>query len=133
MTPSSRRLRDSLRAAEWRTAAIAGTAVHGMGGVGKTRAAVEYAWAHRGDYTALFAGRGETPDKLHSRPLPRWSARCACPSGRQPDEAARLEAALAWLNANPGWLLILDNIDAEPALAAAHGCLGPAAPAGMCC
>jgi hypothetical protein len=35
-----------------------------------------------------------------------------------------MEAVLAWLNANPGWFLILDNIDAEPALAAAHRLLG---------
>jgi hypothetical protein len=29
-------------------------AVHGLGGVGKTRAAVEYAWRHADDYTALL-------------------------------------------------------------------------------
>ncbi len=29
-----------------------------------------------------------------------------------------------WLNANPVWLLILDNIDTEPALAAANHLLG---------
>ena len=31
---------------------------------------------------------------------------------------------LDWLNANPTWLLIFDNIDTEPALAAAHHLLG---------
>ncbi len=31
---------------------------------------------------------------------------------------------LDWLNANPTWLLIFDNIDTEPALAAAHRLLG---------
>src|SRR5271169_2924853 len=35
-----------------------------------------------------------------------------------------MEAALAWLNANPGWFLILDNIDTEPALDAANRLLG---------
>jgi hypothetical protein len=30
-------------------------------------------------------------------------------------QAMQVEAVLAWLNANPGWLLILDNIDADPA------------------
>jgi hypothetical protein len=40
------RLRASLTRPDGGTAAI--RAVHGMGGIGKSRAAVEYAWAHRG-------------------------------------------------------------------------------------
>ena len=60
------RLRASLTRPDGGTAAIAGRAVHGMGGVGKTRAAVEYAWAHRDDYTALILLDAETPDKLHT-------------------------------------------------------------------
>mgnify|MGYP003334038249 CR=1 FL=1 len=32
----------------------------------------------------------------------------------------RTEAALRWLAANPGWFLILDNIDSDDALQAAH-------------
>jgi hypothetical protein len=35
-------------------AAIVGRALYGLGGIGKTRAAVEYAWAHQDDYTALL-------------------------------------------------------------------------------
>ena len=36
----------------------------------------------------------------------------------------RLNAVLSWLAANPGWLLILDNIDAPAALAEADRLMG---------
>jgi hypothetical protein len=105
------------------TAAIAGKAVHGMGGVGKTRAAVEYAWRYRNDYTALFLLSAETPDKLRSA-VAALAVPLHLAAAALPEEEARLEAVLAWLNANPGWLLILDNIDTAPALQAAHALLG---------
>jgi tetratricopeptide (TPR) repeat protein len=118
-----RGLRASLTRADGRAAAIAGRAVHGLGGVGKTRAAVEYAWAHRGEYTALALLDAETGEKLHAG-LATLVGPLRLPEQAVPDEAARMEAALAWLNANPGWFLILDNIDSEPALGAANRLLG---------
>jgi hypothetical protein len=118
-----RRLRASLTRPDGGTAAIAGRAVHGLGGVGKTRAAVEYAWAHRAEYTALALLDAETPEKLHAS-LAALVGPLRLPEQAAPDEAARIEAALAWLNANPGWFLILDNIDTQPALDAANRLLG---------
>ena len=118
-----RRLRASLTRADGGTAAIAGRAVHGLGGVGKTRAAVEYAWAHRAEYTALALLDAETGDKLRAG-LAALVGPLRLPEQAAPDEAARMEAALAWLNANPGWFLVLDNIDTDLALAAANALLG---------
>jgi tetratricopeptide (TPR) repeat protein len=118
-----RRLRASLTQPDGGAAAIAGRAVHGLGGVGKTRAAVEYAWAHRAEYTALALLDAETPERLHAS-LAALVGPLRLPEQAVPDEAARMEAALAWLNANPGWFLILDNIDTEPALDAANRLLG---------
>ncbi len=115
------RLHASLRKAG--SAAIAGKAVHGMGGVGKTRAAVEYAWQYRDDYTAVFLLSAETPDKLHSA-VAALADPLRLPAAALPEEDARFEAVVGWLNGNPGWLLILDNIDDAPALKAAHGLLG---------
>ena len=65
----------------------------------------------------------ETPDKLHTA-LAALAAPLRLPAATAQEEAVRFEAVLDWLNANPTWLLIFDNIDTEPALAAAHHLLG---------
>ena len=44
--------------------AIVSKALYGMGGIGKTRAAVEYAWAYREDYTALLFAQANSPEEL---------------------------------------------------------------------
>ena len=117
------RLRASLTRADGGAAAIASRAVHGMGGIGKTRAAVEYAWAHRDAYTALILLDAETPDKLQTA-LAALVGPLRLAAQATPNETERTEAALDWLNANPGWLLILDNIDTPLALEVAHRLLG---------
>ena len=35
-----------------------------MGGIGKTRLAVEYAWQHQNDYSALLFVLADTPENL---------------------------------------------------------------------
>ena len=106
-----RRLRESLTAGG--AASIASRAVHRLGGVGKTRAAVEYAWAHRDAYALIALLEAETPERLQTT-LAALDGPLRLPSRADPDEAARFEAVLAWLNASAGtgdgWLLILDNI-----------------------
>jgi tetratricopeptide (TPR) repeat protein len=94
-------------------------ALHGLGGVGKTRLAIEYGWARGADYSALLflsasdavslnAGLGALagPEILD---LPKKEAR---------DDATKIAAALRWLEANPTWLMILDNVDDGAAVAA---------------
>jgi tetratricopeptide (TPR) repeat protein len=109
-------LRESLTRADGTTTAIVSKALYGMGGIGKTRAAVEYAWAHRADYTALLFVQADSPEELR-RNLASLAEPLELPESVVADETIRLNAALAWLGRNPGWLLILDNIDAPPALA----------------
>lgn len=41
-------------------------AVHGAGGIGKTRDAIEYAWRHTEDYTALQFLAADSPAALES-------------------------------------------------------------------
>lgn len=43
---------------------IKGHAIHGLGGVGKTRAAVEYAWRYHSHYTALLFVSADSPETL---------------------------------------------------------------------
>ncbi len=107
-------LRTALVAAKGRAVAL-----HGLGGIGKTRLAIEYGWTREADYSALLfvsasdgpslnAGLGALagPDILD---LPEKEAR---------DDATRIAAALRWLAANPTWLMILDNVDDGTAVAA---------------
>src|SRR5262249_29662022 len=41
-------------------------ALRGLGGIGKTQTAAEYAYRHRSDYEAIFWVIGETPEQLAS-------------------------------------------------------------------
>ena len=41
-------------------------ALHGLGGIGKTRLAIEYAWLHQGAYSALMFVRADDPEKLNT-------------------------------------------------------------------
>jgi hypothetical protein len=122
------------------TAQAIGTrhAVHGLGGIGKTRLAVEYAWRHADDYSALlFVTAGPTAEPAGPAAGPATDLAAAGPdwllaqvaalapvlgvAAGVTETAARAAAVLRWL-ADPwhaGWLLILDNLDTEPAAAAA--------------
>jgi tetratricopeptide (TPR) repeat protein len=115
-------LRKSLTRADGRTTAIASKALYGMGGIGKTRAAVEYAWAHREDYTALLFAQADSPEELRRNLA--GLARPLLPENEAAEEEVRLNAVLAWLAVNPGWLLIFDNVDTPPALAEVDRLMG---------
>ncbi len=99
-------------------------AIQGMGGIGKTRAATEYAWAHKADYpTALLLIPAETGDSLTTH-LGNLTAPLGIP--RMDDQSAetRRAAAVAWLAARKGWLLILDHVDTQDGMDAAHALRG---------
>jgi tetratricopeptide (TPR) repeat protein len=99
--------------------AIVGRALHGLGGIGKTRLAVEYALQHESEHSALLFLRADTPASLETSlaalagpdmlDLPEQDAR---------EDAAKIAAALGWLAAHPGWLMIVDNVDDPAAVAA---------------
>ena len=91
-------------------------AVHGLGGVGKTRAAVEYAVRYGDEYTALLFVSAPTPDELQTNLANLVRVLDIRAEGLQIDE--QLATVVDWLNTRRGWLLIVDNVDTEEA---AHG------------
>ncbi len=91
-------------------------AIHGMGGVGKTRAAVEYAWQHEADYTALLFLNADSPESL-ARNLAALTGPRALnlPEQAATDIRVQTQAVRAWLHQHPGWFLIIDNVDTPDA------------------
>ena len=89
-------------------------AIAGLGGVGKTQTAVEYAYRHRDQYRAVLWVRADTETDLASGyralaevlGLPEKDAR---------DSNEVVAAVRRWLGREPGYLLILDNAD-DPVL-----------------
>jgi hypothetical protein len=115
------RLHDSLNRSAG--AAITSSALLGLGGMGKTRLAVEYAARYADDYTALLFAIAETPDDLH-RNLAALTGVLGLRALNAADDATRLQGVLDRLGNNPGWLLILDNVDSTEAAEAVGSLMG---------
>jgi hypothetical protein len=91
-------------------------ALHGLGGVGKTQLAVEYAWKHLRDYDAVFWVKA---DNDSPKPLDTSLAAIAqvlrLSEANEREEAVQMNAVLDWLNNHGRWLLIVDNADTDAA------------------
>ena len=89
-------------------------AIHGMGGVGKTRAAVEFAYAHEADYSALLFVTADSPEMLQ-RNLAGLAGPLVLdlPEQNATETAVQVNAVIQWLRLNPDWLLIIDNVDSK--------------------
>ena len=101
--------------AHGKATAIIQQAVHGLGGVGKTRLAVEYAWQHQEQFTAVLFITADTPETLRQNLAELTGPMILNLSeASATDESAKVAAALHWLQEHPGWFLIIDNVDSEP-------------------
>ena len=97
-------------------AVMAKQAIHGLGGVGKTRVAVEYGRRYSHEYTALLFVSGDSPEIFQQNlanlcgalvlDLPEKDAR---------EQEVQAAAAIRWLREHSGWFLIVDNVDTPEA------------------
>ncbi len=94
------------------TAVVGAKAIYGLGGIGKTQTVVEYAWQHQEEHSALLFVVADTPETLQRNiagligPL-----EITLPADRGNLEEEQFKAVIKWLKDNPGWFLILDNVD----------------------
>ncbi|MEU7864222.1 NB-ARC domain-containing protein [Nonomuraea sp. NPDC049141] len=104
-------------------------AVLGLGGVGKSELALQYAHRHRAEYRLVWWIDADDPEQIRSG-LAALARALACGiDSVAAEQATAQEAAawaLSWLATHPGWLVIFDNVEevsyVEPYLARlAHG------------
>ncbi|MFC5457314.1 FxSxx-COOH system tetratricopeptide repeat protein [Prosthecobacter fluviatilis] len=92
-------------------------AMHGAGGIGKTRAAVEFARAHGSAYTLRLFLDAQSPDSLRAS-LAEVARRLELTTDPQAKEEALVLLALRLLRAVPSALVVADNADTLAALEA---------------
>ncbi|TWU08223.1 DUF7779 domain-containing protein [Stieleria varia] len=108
-------LQDRLAPQHSRTVSL--SSIHGLGGIGKTRLAVEYAWRNAQRYRALLFVTADTPQDFTQNlsELVSPDVLDLPDAFASVDQKKRLAAVLKWLRENERWLLIIDNVDTESA------------------
>jgi len=85
-------------------------ALRGLGGIGKTQIALEYAYRHALEYSAIFWVDAETIEHVMSSLL-RIAGLLQLPERQEADQQRIVAAVQRWLSTHSQWLLIWDNVE----------------------
>jgi hypothetical protein len=105
-------LLEELHRALTRGAAVALT---GLGGIGKTQLALEYAYRHRGEYRVVWWVRADDGATL-AADYAGLAAALGLPEREAREQAVVVAAVRLWLEQNTGWLLVFDNAGSREAV-----------------
>jgi tetratricopeptide (TPR) repeat protein len=85
-------------------------ALSGLGGIGKTQLAVEYAYRHRSDYYEMLWAHADTVETLTSS-YNEIAALLQLPEKNAQQQDVVIQAVKFWLRSHREYLFILDNAD----------------------
>lgn len=84
--------------------------VSGLGGIGKTQTAIEYAHRYRREYRAVLWVQADTRDNLIAGFL-EVARLLGLPVTKQKEPERVVDAVKEWMKTHPLWLLVLDNVE----------------------
>lgn len=86
--------------------------LHGLGGIGKTRLVVEYAWFFQAHLLAILFVRADSSAMLQAGIAGLANSSVLnLPGLEEKKQDVRKDSVLRWLQDNSNWLLIIDNVD----------------------
>jgi len=83
-------------------------AIHGLGGVGKTQLALEYAYRNVAEFDIVWWVRSEEPATL-AADYASLAKALDLPEKEAADQLLIIKAVKQWLEQHPKWLLVFDN------------------------
>lgn len=85
-------------------------AICGLGGIGKTQTAIEYAYRYRDEYQTIFWVRADTRELLIAD-FASLAGLLGLPEKNDQDQGHAVVAVKRWLSKQSRWLLVLDNVE----------------------